>query len=122
MRRDNAAYIWDIVTHARELRGHVAGVSRERYLGSLGLQRTVERVVEIIGEAARHVSPAFRAQHPDVSWQAITAQRHVLAHDYGRIDQELLWNVATLRVPELLARIEGLLPADPPADAVRDEP
>jgi len=36
---------------------------RPEYLRDRKLQLAVERAVEIVGEAARLVSPAFKAQH-----------------------------------------------------------
>jgi len=33
----------------------------------------------------------------------------VLAHEYGEIEHALLWNVATERIPELIACLEPLV-------------
>ncbi len=49
----------------------------------------MERSVEIIGEAARRVSETFKKVHPEIPWRSIIAQRSVLTHKYGEIDQEL---------------------------------
>lgn len=76
------------------------------------LQLAIERLVEIIGEAARGVSSECRAQHPGIPWSGIVAQRHVLAHEYGAIKRERIWMVATQRVPELIAQLKPLLPPD----------
>ena len=78
------------------------------------LRSAVERQVEIIGEAARRISKPFQEAHPEVSWRPIQAQRHVLAHDYGEIRHDRLWRVTTDHVPELIALLTPLLPADPP--------
>jgi uncharacterized protein with HEPN domain len=49
-----------------------------------------------------------------IPWRPIIAKRHVLAHDYGRIDHERIWEVATVHVPELIARLLPLIPPQPP--------
>lgn len=77
------------------------------------LQLAVERAVEIIGEAARLVSPAFKGQHSEIPWQQIISQRHVLAHEYGEISQDRIWRVATQRIPDLIGQLEPLLPPTP---------
>jgi uncharacterized protein with HEPN domain len=41
------------------------------------------------------------------------AQRNVLAHEYGEIKHELIWKVATIRIPELISLLEKLIPAPP---------
>ena len=43
--------------------------------------------IEIIGEAAYHLTKAFRDSHPDTPWLAIMGMRHVLVHDYYQIDE-----------------------------------
>ena len=57
------------------------------------LRGAVERHLEIIGEAANRVSPDFQANHPEIPWRRIIAQRHVIAHEYGEIKHELIWKV-----------------------------
>ncbi|MGE3108782.1 MAG: DUF86 domain-containing protein [Phycisphaerales bacterium] len=73
------------------------------------LRSAVERQVEVIGEASRLVSRVFREAHPEVPWSAIQAQRHRLAHEYGVIDDDLIWKVATVHVPALVAPLKSLL-------------
>jgi uncharacterized protein with HEPN domain len=73
----------------------------------------VERALEIVGEAARRVSETYRQAHPEIPWQSIIAQRNVLAHEYGEIKHELIWKVATIRIPELIPLLEKLIPSIP---------
>jgi uncharacterized protein with HEPN domain len=46
----------------------------------------VERLLEIVGEAANSLSEDFRTQHPTVPWRDIIGLRVVLAHHYHRVD------------------------------------
>jgi len=73
----------------------------------------VERAIEIIGEAARRVSIVFQDVYANIPWQNIIVQRNVLAHEYGEIKQELIWKVATVRILELIAALEPLVPPPP---------
>ena len=81
--------------------------------GDRKLQLAVERALEIIGEAARLVSPPFKANHAEIQWKEIIGQRNVLAHEYGEINQERIWLVVTRRIPELIELLEPLLPPPP---------
>ena len=84
------------------------------------LRSAVEREIEVIGEAARHLSKAFEMKHPEIPWKAIVAQRHILAHEYGAVDVEAIDRVATVHIPALIAQPEPLLPPlprDPTGDA-----
>lgn len=108
----DSAYLWDMLEHARILRDIVANSSLEAVLGDRKLQLSIERAIEIIGEAARNVSDEFETAHPEIPWKAIVAQRHVLAHEYGEIMHDRLWKVATVHVPTLIEQLEAILPRD----------
>jgi uncharacterized protein with HEPN domain len=109
----DAGYLWDMLDSARTINNFVSGVSINQYMQNRQLQLAVERAIEIIGEAARRVSKVFQDEHSNIPWQNIIAQRNVLAHEYGEIKQELIWKVATVRIPELIAALESLIPPPP---------
>jgi uncharacterized protein with HEPN domain len=98
----DAAHVWDMLDAARSVREITAGVSLDDYLQDRTMYRAVEREMEIIGEAARRISELFRNAHPEIPWQKIIGQRNVLAHEYGEINQERIWAVATKNIAELI--------------------
>ena len=53
----------------------------------------VVKNIEIIGEAAYHLSHAFRTKHPETDWDSIIRMRNVLVHDYYQIKNKEVWNV-----------------------------
>ena len=73
----------------------------------------MKREVEIIGEAARNVSDALKQSSPHIPWRKIIAQRHIIAHEYAEIQDEILWKVATVHVPELIPLLEPLVQPPP---------
>jgi uncharacterized protein with HEPN domain len=68
--------------------------------------------IEIIGEAARALSPELRVRHPDVPWAAISAMRNVLVHEYFHIDLEEVWSAVERDLPQLKERVEEILSVD----------
>jgi uncharacterized protein with HEPN domain len=110
----DAAYLLDMLTAAQAVVRYVAGKTLANYVGDEILRDAVERRVEVIGEAAGNVSKACKDANPHIPWRKIIAQRNVLAHDYGDIDHEVLWRVATVHVPDLLNLLCPLLPPAPP--------
>ncbi|MCJ7752453.1 MAG: DUF86 domain-containing protein [Armatimonadetes bacterium] len=109
----DGGFLLDMLEHARGVTSAVAGKTLEDYLLDETLRLVVERRREIIGEAARRVSSAFRKAHPEVPWSGIVAQRNLLIHEYGEIQDDIVWNVATVSVPELVALLEPLAPPPP---------
>ena len=63
----------------------------------------IVRAIEIIGEAASKVSLQRRASIPAVPWPSIISMRNRLAHAYFDINCGIVWETATVEVPELLA-------------------
>jgi len=45
----------------------------------------IERLIEIVGEAANHVSKDIIEQNTDIPWSKIIGLRNKIAHDYGEI-------------------------------------
>lgn len=109
----DAGFLWDMLEYARGVVATVAGMTFEQYLADANVRLAVERRIEIIGEAAGRVSQEFRNAHAEIPWRKIVAQRHVLAHGYGEIDDELIWTVATVHLPALIGILEELVPQPP---------
>ncbi len=106
----DASYLWDMLDAAKAIGDFVASKSFHHYLNDRMLRGAVERHLEIIGEAAGRVSTFFQDAHPEIPWRKITGQRHVLAHEYGEIKHELVWKVATFHIPDLIEKLEALVP------------
>ncbi|MGC8498376.1 MAG: DUF86 domain-containing protein [Acidimicrobiales bacterium] len=67
----------------------------------------MERLLEIIGEAANLLSDETRSSFPNVEWRDITNLRILLAHHYFRVDEEQTWVIASVSVPDLASKIQS---------------
>jgi uncharacterized protein with HEPN domain len=83
----------------------------------LPIQSVLLRFIQVIGEASWRLSDAFKAAHPTIPWQRIAAMRHVLVHDYFRVDLDQVWNVATVHIPVLESQVDAIVAALPPSPA-----
>ena len=70
------------------------------------------RAVEIIGEAASRVSQETRETIPGIPWREIVGMRNKVIHDYVNVDHDIVWDVATVDLPALLAELERVLPPE----------
>jgi uncharacterized protein with HEPN domain len=108
----DAALLWDMLAACHAIQRFLSGRSFEQYLADEVLQSAVERKIQIIGEAATKISGAVLQEHPEVPWKLISGQRHVLAHDYGRIEHDRIWNVASVHLAVLAGQLSCILPAE----------
>lgn len=99
----------DIIQAAKNVISFTDGLTREELSNDKLRYFAVVKNVEIIGEAAYMLSPAFKEQHQDIPWEDIIRMRHVLVHGYSSILPEILWETALTDVPQLKKRIEELL-------------
>jgi len=102
-------YLWDMLDAAEAVLDFVRDKTPKDYLADRMLRGAVERHIEIIGEAARHVSAELKQAYPEIPWRAMIGQRNILAHEYGEVRHEMIWNVATMRIPDLIAAIRSIL-------------
>jgi len=113
----DAAFLWDMLDAAKAVRAFTANRTFRDYLKDRMLRGAVERHIQIVGEAAAKVSKAFRVAHNEIPWDKIIAQRHVLVHEYGEIEHELIWQAATVHIPAPIESLEALAPRQPPDES-----
>ncbi len=103
------ALLWDMRQYGRQAYELVRRISFERLDDDSMRKLALERALEILGEAARRVSPDFQARHVQIDWRALVGQRNVLAHDYGKINHRRLYDTTRRVVPLLLAELDRML-------------
>lgn len=74
----------DILDAIADIQNFVSGKSFDDYQRDTMLRLAMERCVEIISEASRHVPSDLKASHPAVPWQNVADIGNVLRHAYRR--------------------------------------
>lgn len=64
---------------------------------------------EIIGEAAYQIDNELKESNPEIEWRKIAAFRHILVHDYYKINMEIVWNAKQNKLEDLKLQIEEIL-------------
>lgn len=84
--------------------GHIlefASEGRDAFMKDKRSQHAVLRNLQVMGEAAKRVSPAMRAKYPDVPWSLMARTRDKLIHDYAGVDLHIIWGIIESRLPDL---------------------
>ena len=114
MWRDEA-YLLDMLLAARKALEFARDLSWEQFAANDMVQYAIMHLVQTIGEAARKVSPEFKADHPEIPWPAIIGMRHRLVHEYFRIIPKEVWQVVEKDLPALIPALEPLIPPEEPS-------
>ncbi|MGB9752344.1 MAG: DUF86 domain-containing protein [Roseiflexus castenholzii] len=114
------AYLWDMLIAARSVVEFTHDITLDAFLSDNRdaeiIRLAVERKLEILGEAARRVSPHFRETHPEIPWTQIIGLCNLISHEYDRVDHERIYAIAREEAPQLIALLEPLIPPLPPTE------
>ena len=89
------------------------GITREEFDEDDTLRLAVTHLIQMIGEAARRVSPECQTEHPQIPWSDIIKMRHKLVHDYLDVDFDVVWEVVKEDLPELVNLLRPMVPPEP---------
>lgn len=65
--------------------------------------------IEIIGEAATHVTKKCQEDLSQIPWRNIVGMRNRLIHAYFDINLDILWKTVTEDLPPIIEELETLL-------------
>jgi uncharacterized protein with HEPN domain len=99
----------DMLDAARDGVSFTAGRTRPMLDTDRMFAFALVRAIEIIGEAASRLSPETRTALAQIQWQAVIGMRNKIIHDYVSIDYNIVWDVATSDLPNLIGELEKIL-------------
>jgi uncharacterized protein with HEPN domain len=105
-------YIRDIAESCEKIMNFTTGMTKTKLLRDAKTYDAVIRNLEIIGEAAKHISGPTRAKMQDINWRKIAGMRDILVHEYFGIDNNILWDIVQNKVPELSKAIKTFFEKD----------
>lgn len=73
------------------------------------VQAAAQRWIEVLGEAALHVSDEVKELGAPIRWREIVGTRLILAHAYFRIDRNVIGGIVEEEIPRLRQQLEDLL-------------
>ncbi len=106
--RDNRSRLRDMIQAINDIENY-AVYGKERFDTDDLVRVYIAHNLQILGEAAYKLSADLRSQYLEVPWPKILGLRHVLVHDYFRVDYEIVWGVVEADLPPLRAQLKAIL-------------
>ncbi len=109
MSRDPRLFLEDIRESCLKILRYTEGLDFDSFSSDEKTKDAVTRNLIIIGEAVKHLPKELQDRYAQVNWRSIAGLRNIVVHEYFGVDEEILWDVITNKVPELLQVVEDIL-------------
>ena len=111
--RDNASSdrirLLHILDAISEIESYLNNVDHNVFSNSSLIRNATLMQIQIIGEATSHLSESLKSQFPDIEWRQIRSTRNIIAHEYFGIDFEIVWNIASDKLPIFKRQVQEIL-------------
>jgi len=97
----------DIIEAINHIQTRTAGKTIRDFEDSLDLRLIVERLMQIVCEAAHKLPRDIKAASSDIDWKGINDFGNLLRHAYHDTKPEIVWSIVTVELPQLLAFAES---------------
>lgn len=105
-------HILDAIHHIEDFSREICSASD---LKDHPLERAgIERMLTIIGEAAKNISPQLRKEYPEIPWKATAGMRDKIMHHYFGVDYEAVFETVRSDVPVLKQGVMAILAGEKP--------
>lgn len=93
MSRDLGLYLRDICDCIDKIRSYTRDLNYEAFIQDTKTLDAVTHNLLIIGEATKQIPDSLRRQYPEVPWRQVAGLRDVIAHNYFRINSQIIWDI-----------------------------
>jgi uncharacterized protein with HEPN domain len=105
MARDIGLILNDILGMIGVIENAVIGKTRTDIDSQDLLRLAIQRAIEIISEASKHIPDELLQQAPHIAWRSIRGMGNILRHEYHRIADDVIWDVIEHDLPPLKAAV-----------------
>lgn len=107
--KSDLTYLRHMLDAIEKIERYIAGTDYEGFCANDMMVDAVVRELEIIGEAAKHLSEPFVSEHDDIPWHRIKAMRNTLIHEYFGVVLKVVWDTCHSNLPRLKAFVHQIL-------------
>ena len=108
MPKYDMVYLDHMLDMAKEAQALIQGKNRKDFDADKALRLALAHLIQTLGEAARRISDEFQKKNLEIPWEEIIGMRHKIVHDYMAIDEDIVWQVVSQDLPDLIIGLENI--------------
>lgn len=109
MKRNYKLFLEDISERIAKIDSYTEGMSFKEFVQDDKTVSACIREIEVIGEATKQIPKEITDKFDDLPWSLMAKMRDKLIHWYFEIDEEIVWNVAKDKLPNIKKKIDKIL-------------
>ena len=98
--KDNDTYIDLIIAACKKVNEYISDADEAAFLETSIVQSAVMMQLKVIGEVSKKLSEESKNEIA-VPWKLIIGLRDIISHDYFSLNLAIVWEIATIHIPEL---------------------
>ena len=99
--KDDQVYLRHVFDALEKIGTYLEGQTYESFSNNNMMIDAAVRELEIIGEAANHLSDRLKESHPEIPWRDAIDMRNILIHEYFGVRTRLVWDTCKEDLPRL---------------------
>lgn len=109
MKRNYKLFLEDISDRIAKIDAYIADISFEEFVQDDKTVSACIREIEVIGEATKQIPKEVTDRFDDLPWSLMAKMRDKLIRWHFEIDEEIVWNVAKDKLPNIKNQIDKII-------------
>lgn len=84
-------------------------LTKEKYMNSDIVQLAIDMCIFQLTELSIHLDDSFKIKHLNIPWAQIKGMRNMHAHEYDKIDRNIIWNTIDKDIEDLNMKLKKIL-------------
>jgi len=97
-----------IISECNDIIRYTNEIGKEGFLKNDIYQKATAMSLLNIGEHTNALTRELWVEHKEIQWRKIVDLRNIVAHGYGELRMELVWNLSQNEVPVLIEQLKNL--------------
>ena len=109
MKRNYKLFLEDISERIEKIESYIGNMTFDEFKQDDKTVSACIREIEVIGEATKQIPKEITSQFQELPWSLMAKMRDKLIHWYFEIDEEIVWNVVTQKLPGIKSQIDEII-------------